>query len=388
MSNIKKEFSAMGVAGAPQVKGFQAPLGKKMVKREFATFEEMVMDAFLRDEQLGEVVRKRGDSWVLFDDETDAEIVVFKNREDAWKRQRQKRKATSLKKKSKREGRKRKKLEKGVFKAKSAAERNLQKKKKKHKKFYEAVQDVRKVLNESMIAYVFQNPPSSEDAHIWDNFISKLSRDVVLSDKGLGGILKSVADVEAETLGKAAHHVVKGLGPKFPTTVRGINRDEQGEILVDLQSQLPESKKTVDFSIKLENSKPVVFFSSEAKQQLNSDLSPESKLLRAEVIHIQETQLGCMEEVTKKLEERNAYLKSMKDKCSGMFEKLSPLEVEVFRNILKKESRKKRPVSKPEVASFSRHELETDEEIGTGTTEPADDTKFAAPKDQEWKKVK
>jgi hypothetical protein len=290
---------------------------------------------------------------------------------------RQKRRATSAKKKAEREERKRKRLEgsSGVYKSKSPDEkRKTQKRTKKWKKFNETVQGVRKALNESMIAYVFQNPPSSEDAHIWDSFISKLSRDVVMSDKTLGGILNTIASTEADVLGKAASHVCKSLSPKFPTSVKQISRDPQGEILVDLQSLLPESNKTVVFSVKLDNSKPVVYFSDEAKRALNLDVTQETKLLRAELIHCQETKLNEMDDVIKQLEQRNEYLREMKLKCSEMFEGLSPLETEVFRSIFR---------SKKKPKQVDRFHYSTNKELETGEMDQSNDEEWKQKQSQE-----
>src|SRR4051812_44919602 len=82
-----KEASMVG-----NIKGFEAPIAnvlqRKLTPEELAIFQKLVAKNEL---EFDETVKKRGNSYVHFDDKTGAELGTYKDRQTAWERQRQKR---------------------------------------------------------------------------------------------------------------------------------------------------------------------------------------------------------------------------------------------------------------------------------------------------------
>src|SRR3972149_4751348 len=100
----QQESSATGsMIGFQQGKKF--PLVKKKllnkVSKPYRLEDLMARSVLKEDDQIDDVVRKRGSLWVLFDDETGAEISGFKKRKDAWAKQKLHRNMTKSQKKIK-----------------------------------------------------------------------------------------------------------------------------------------------------------------------------------------------------------------------------------------------------------------------------------------------
>jgi hypothetical protein len=327
---IKKEASMTSA-----VAGSSAPFGASKSKKktnvskpynESELFENFVaLSAINNSMPIQDVVRQRGERWVLFDDDKDTEIASFSNREDAWKRQRQRRTSDKMTKKFKDAESKRQKMSLEPQKAKEPVRAD----KRENKEV---------VAEGSMISYVFENNPVSSDSLGWDNFISGLSRQTVLSDPKLKAILQKAAKAEVDILNKATDAVKNVLNKTghFVVEKKNVNQDPQtGEVQLNFIVKLKSSKSKMDLSVKLQNSRPVIFFPEQTKSLLNSSPTEESKLLRAELIHIQETLLDNMQDVLAVNKNRDEYLKKLEDKVDSMLDGTNPLQIAMTRHLIK-----------------------------------------------------
>lgn len=314
--------------------GHSAPFGAKQSKKknniskpynEADIFENLVALSALHSMPIQDVVRQRGDRWVLYDDENDTEIASFTDREDAWKRQRQRRTSDTLKKKFKSDERERQKKSLEPQKAKEPVKAD----KKEHKEV---------VSEGSMISYVFENNPVSSDSLGWDNFISSLSRQTVLSDPKLKSILQKAAKAEVDILNKATDSVKNVLNKTghFVVEKKNVEQDPQtGDVQLNFLVKVKADKSKIDLAIKLQNSRPVISFPEQTKSLLNTSPTEESKLLRAELIHIQETVLDNMQDVLVVNKNRDEYLKKLQDKVDSMLDGTNPLEIAMIRHLIK-----------------------------------------------------
>jgi len=390
-TDVQKEASV-----ASGIKGFSAPFGAKPAKRqgkkkknpskpydEPELFENAVAMALLEDEDddgdkrdegddVEEVVRKRGASWALFDDDTGAEIGSFKDRETAWERQRTMRLQRSREKAMKSAETKRQiqaltpvlapkaQTQRSVVQAKTPkrreanpaqttkdtnkAKQSLSKKTKRErierikKLFTEELKEKKQIQERSMISYVFENTPVSDDSSMWDKFVGRLSRETVMSDPKLKKILQNMAKAEAKMLGKAVDVVgftLKSTG-SFEVKRGNVDQDSKtGDIKINFDVKLKDNDVVLSFAIKLENGRPLILFPDESRRAINNLANNESKLLRAELMHAQETELDRMDDVIAVSSKRNSYLQGMEEQLDKLLVNMAPLEIAMLKYLMK-----------------------------------------------------
>jgi len=356
--NLKKEGSM--VSG---IKGFSAPFGSKPKKGskkknpskpfgEAELFETALGMALLGEDDIGEVVKKRGNMWVYYDDDTEADKGTFKDRETAWERQRLDRGSKKGKKRPSEKERQAKSLRPAIEKKPEPAKPNVapkpkmakkaekEKKKQPQRVRQESImKDLLNPLNEgSMISYVFENSPVTEDSVAWEKFVGKLSRQTVMSDPKLRAIITKMAKAEGNLLKKAVDLVDGILSPtgRFDVSTGKLELEpDTKDVKLNFAVNAKESKTKVGFSIKLENGRPLILFPPETKAALNNTPSEDSKLLRAELMHAQETVLDNMEDVVKVTEQRDKYLQQLQDKMDKFVNSINPLEISMLRYLLK-----------------------------------------------------
>jgi hypothetical protein len=348
---IAKESSAMSLGN---VVGFQA--GTKTNKKKLKAsqpFEELVaiaesLDAEINElgddsEDVDEVVKKKGDIWVFYDDKTGVQHAAFQDRDQAWDVQRRHRKlAAARRKKEKaqkaREGGEQpsKKTRTRTTPLEQPSERDRKRVKLKLKR--ENVEKLKNMLKESFMTYMFEQAPESNDALMWEKFLERLSRETVMSDPKLKSILEKSIKSETNTLKKAVEMIKSGLeGTKtFQIKEKGIQKDkENNRIKSDFVIHLKKNNADLNFSVIIENGRPLIMFPDESKNMLNQLGNDESKLLRAELMHIQETVLDEMSEITSMNEKRNKYLQTLQDKIDKTIEGFNLLEIAMLKYILK-----------------------------------------------------
>jgi hypothetical protein len=347
---INKEASTM--AGG-NVKGFAGPLGG-VVKRtkgkkkkinpsapygDADLFEMLATYSLLYDKPLSEVVKKKGTRWTVVDDKTGVALGSYDDRKTAWEKQRiirqQKKSKTKIPKPKPKDHPTPKNTVKIAPKAKLAPIAQVAK----EQFMKEVKKSIVGLLSEggSMISYVFEQAPTSEDSISWEKFISKLSPETILADPKLKSILKNVAKIEIKILSKslsALSDILASLG-SFEVIRGSVDQDENNDLFMGFAVKIEGSNQKLNFGIKLENGRPLILFPEETRHILNSTPSDESKLLRAEMMHIQETVFDDMSEVVDATAKRDKYLKNVELKIDKAIDRLNPLEIAVLKNLLK-----------------------------------------------------
>lgn len=349
--NKKNESSAMAggnIAGVQGGGGF--PLVKRKSPLESSeNFEDLVNYCLLNDMDIEEVVKKRGSNWVVFDDKTGVEKGSYPTRSDAWAKQRQFRQSNKNEKKRKykkhnrphSDGAKTAPKAKTGSKAKAAPKAKLAPKPKVEKenflrvlkqKFTEAI-----IKEASSLSYVFEQSPLDNDTVTWENFLQKLSRQALMSDEKLKNILRNVAKAEIKILGSsvaAIKQVLESTG-QFEVAQGKSDQDSEGNLFLAFMVTVPEAKKKIPFAVKVENGRPLIHFPDQARAELNSMVGEEGKLLRAELMHIQETVLDKIEDLSSATEKRNAYLKGMESQMDRILKNMDSLEIAMLKHVIK-----------------------------------------------------
>lgn len=332
---------------APNIKGAQGPMSKKVFRRmESDQFEDLVNKCVLNDQEIEEVVKKRGDNWVVFDDKTGVEKGSYPTRADAWKKQRQFRQ-TAKQNKPKSKTKKAKPKPKVGHKAQAAPKAKVA-----PKAQLAAKPDVQKegllnlfkqqlhkvlVKEGSALSYVFEQSPLDNDSAEWENFLQKLSKQALVSDERLKNILRNVAKAEMKILSNSVNaikEILESTGT-FEVIQGKPNQDSEGNVFLSFVVSFVEFNKKLPFAVKVENGRPLIHFPDQTRAELNSMNSEESKLLRAELMHIQETVLDKVEDLTVATEKRDAYLKSMESQIDRILKNMDALQVSMLRHVLK-----------------------------------------------------
>jgi hypothetical protein len=363
---LKKEASTTGAVGGSKVsdiKGFSAPFGsvpksKKGKKKknpskpfgEAELFESAVAQALLDEDDFDEVVKKRGNMWVYYDDDTGAEKGSWAERETAWEKQRMERRAKKGKPKAPDPEKalvpavERPKKDTGkpklAPKPKVAPKAKKEKKKKKPKvRRAESLDNLLMPINEgSMMSYVFENTPVDDESVTWEKFVGRLSKQTVFSDPKLKKILQDMAKAEGKMLEKAVdmiNNVLRQTG-RFEVEAKKVEIEpDTKDVKLNFVVNMKESKQKLIFAVKLENGRPLLLFPEETKSTLNTMEGDDSKLLRAELMHAQETALDNMEDVVSVTGRRDKYLKQLEKKIDKFLNSVTPLEISMLRYLLK-----------------------------------------------------
>ncbi|MDP3763667.1 MAG: hypothetical protein Q8Q92_03400 [bacterium] len=343
---IEKESSSVAA-----VRGIQSPGGEKHKKsvvdasKPFGLdpdlFEQLVIQAKLKGKNIKEVVRKKGSLFVLYDDSTNAEISAHRDREEAWEKQRGYRKRQSLekqtKKKKKQKEKEHEKVTKQLFGGKKrAVPAPGPVAQKEH--LSQVFQSI--LLNENVLSYVFEQPGST-DVMEWDSFLKGLSKDAIMADDKLKKIITTLMKSEqrilqnsmrlvADRLSKAGFEVGKSKVSASPENGR-----LRGEFYVELFDDGKDAKEILGFGLRIENGRPLLFLPNETKQKLNSMNTQNSKLLRSELLHIQETELDNIDDVVAATAKRDAYFTSLEKNMDKMMTDFSPVQLAVVKKLLK-----------------------------------------------------
>jgi hypothetical protein len=332
-----------GSTAAANVKGVSAPSGVNVVRRnpnpnikEAELFERAVAMAVLNGENLQEKIQKKGDKWVVLDDKTGAQKGSYGSQKAASDKQKSMRKASSIAKKKKNDSKPKTEKKPQSKKPKLAPGA---KKAPKPKVAKEAlVRVLTKVLSEaSMLQYVFSQPSMPKESLLWKEFIAGLPRETVMADNRLRSILQGIAKVEVKMLGTAVESIKKVLESTktFVVQTEGVDEDPRGDIVMNFLVGMNESGQNLRFSVKLENGRPMLLFPPESRHALNAMANDESKLLRAELMHVQETVLDNMGDVLEATQERDNYLKSIEERTQSIINNMGPLEYAMLRRVLK-----------------------------------------------------
>jgi len=296
----------------------------------------------LNNEDLeNEVVRKRGNTWVIFDDETDVELGSFPQRNKAWERQRQIRRSQLARRKAKaaerqrqaRAGRPEVEKKPGIKRAKGSIAAN---KRKKEESIDYLKGIFKEVLKENFLRYVFEQPQNDQKTLMWDKFIENLSNETLMSDQKLKNILKNLIASESKLLDGAYKQLESVLNKTGNFRVKSPQKkNENSELVLTFNVEMKEAKKTLPVSIRVESGRPLVHLPDDTRNELNSMGSPDSKLLNGELVHVQETIFNKMDDVVKIAEKRDNYLMRMEQEIDKLITDMSPLQISMVKFLIK-----------------------------------------------------
>ncbi len=293
-------------------------------------FENFVADSVMNEDDFQEVVRKKGDLWILYDDETGVQVGSFNDRDTAWKKQRQYRS-------QKQALRKHKEIEKRNQKH-SGTPNTERKPESRSENLRKLEKFISSALNENFLSYVFEQSPDSDEALNWENFVSKLSEEVVMSDNKLKNLILTLEKSKAKLLSKAMSSVKSVLEQAGNFKVgksQLVKNPEENQPQVNFEVELKDNKIKLLFSIRIENGRPLLLIPEEARAKLNSLGNEETKLLRAELMHAQETELDGMDDTVRAASKRDAYLKTLEAKIDKVVNNLNLLELAILKNLIK-----------------------------------------------------
>lgn len=337
---MKKENGS--VAG--NIAGFQGPLGTPMIKRKrdaSESFEDLVTQCEMNDVKL-EAVRKRGQDWVVFDDETETQKGVFKDREAAWAKQKQLRQ--SKKNSAKQKSNKPKKAEKSQTAAKPhmAPKPKLAPKSKKEHLMHMFKESIKRVMSEgSAISYVFEQDPVSKSNVFWNQLLEQLPREVLLSDPTLKATFHEMAKAEVEVLGRAFNATRRVLADgDFDLEKQNVDQDAEGNLLLTTLVSV-DGAAGIPLILKIENGKPLLILPPEIEAGLNMNPNEEIRKLKAFLAFVQEDQLDKMDDISKLIEKRDQHLQEILGKADEVLMSLDPLKMSFIRLLLKTKYRGK-----------------------------------------------
>ena len=328
---------------AANVAGVQANSDAPIIKnpKRHESFEETVIFSELNDEDLSESVRKRGESWVVFDDKTDAQKAVFKDRKSAWKKQKELRQQAKNHNKNKNKPKTAEKPHVASKPKLAPKAKTAPKPKKEHlmKMFKESI---RRVLAEgSALSYVFEQDPISKSSIFWDQLLEKIPKEIILSDSTLSSILHQIAKAEVDALGKAFLAVRRVLSSDNLSAERGdVDQDEAGNLVLNI-ILFSDDLGDVPLLLKIENGKPLVIIPDEVEASLEASPDEEVRKLKAFLMFAQEDQLDKIEDVSKLIKQRDEYLQKLLGECDDALKNFDPLKKSFTRLLLKTKYRGK-----------------------------------------------
>jgi hypothetical protein len=320
------------------IKGFQAPIGSKGKKKnnpskpfgEDEISEGIYVEA--EDEEIEERIEKRGDVWVVIDPRTGAQVDTAISRKDA--RDKQKQHGITQKRDPNKAGN----AVSSTDKSRTVKHRKPQV----SKKIENLKRMIRRVMKESnMISYMFDS--TSPSVSLWESAIQKLPRHVVQSDAKLYEILEGIARAEAKTLARSVMEIKRVLEAAGPFLVERQAADqdpETGDVRMPFSVQIGKDdieggKKKLLFGVKLEGMKPCILFPETSRTELSEMLTNESRLLRAELMHVQETVLDKIAEVIEASSHRDMYLDEMHKRLHESVKGMNFVEAVVLKKLVR-----------------------------------------------------
>lgn len=339
---------------------FALPIIRKVVrkkkKRKQERFDQRVIDTLLDDEPTNEVVRRRGGAWVLFDDDTGVEVGSYSKRAAAWAAQRTRRVQRKIRTSQRKNTASKRKKAASFAKQRQRDILKLARKHKKNKalptqkptkekgeKEKTSTKDeafdlmLAQVLLNEAAPYVFEQSPTSRDSANWDNLIARISHETLQSDPKLKQILDGVHQTRLHALQKALKALKSTLQQtkQFEIASHRLERDADGDPALAFDVKMLRSNKKLPFSLVIQHNKPVLSIPDQTRDTLNSMASEDSKLLRAELMHTQETVFDDMHDVVKAANRRDSYLKSLETNLDKIVSSMVPVQIAMLKNLLK-----------------------------------------------------
>jgi len=200
----------------------------------------------------------------------------------------------------------------------------------------EAIERLVKSITESLFR---EDKKGSE----WDDYVAKLSKQAVLADKSFQSYQKAIVKRSEKTLHDSFLSIKAALtSNEFEAKDKGTKKDEERGINF-LEFMVVDKQGTAEvgpFHIVIENGYPKIDVSSEAKNGMVR-LDPErNKLLRSELMTVQEDVLDSDDSVLSAIQKRDEYLMKSERKLDDFVANLNALEITMLKRILVSKYRK------------------------------------------------
>ena len=177
----------------------------------------------------------------------------------------------------------------------------------------------------------------------WDEYVSKLSKQAVLADKTFQSHQKAIAKKSEKALKTAVSSVSSALsGAGFEVKDGGVKKDPKKERMY-AEISASDSEGTTDVGpiyIFIENGYPNIEISDAAKNGLTKMDPARSKVLRAELITVQEEVLDKDETAASAVAKRDEYLNKIEKKVDEFVSDMSSLEITMLKRTLSNKFRK------------------------------------------------
>jgi hypothetical protein len=175
----------------------------------------------------------------------------------------------------------------------------------------------------------------------WDEYITRLSKQALTSDKKFQGLQKNIDKKTEKVLKDALGAIQKAVGKKVKIKEMGGIKSATGGGKTYLPFSATVGQSAVEpIALYIEHGVPKIELSDQAKVALTKCDPAESKLFRADLIQVQERILDRMDELEKAVMNRDRYLEKQEDGVDEMVADLTPLQISLLKQVLVKKYRK------------------------------------------------
>lgn len=177
----------------------------------------------------------------------------------------------------------------------------------------------------------------------WDEYVSKLSKQAVIADKTFQSHQKTIAKKSELALKNSVKAVSAALsGAGFEVKDGGVKKDPNKErMYAELTASDQEGSSDVGpLYIFIENGYPNIEISDAAKNGLTKMDPVRGKILRAELITVQEEVLDKDETAAKAVAKRDEYLNKIEKKVDSTVSDMTSLEITMLKRTLSNKFRK------------------------------------------------
>ena len=175
-----------------------------------------------------------------------------------------------------------------------------------------------------------EEAPNSE----WDEYLSKISTNVLQGDKGYQRIQKQLQQATEQSLGQAVKLIQKSLGQSVKVKSTGKTQFKDGKAHIPFSIISPGAEIGPIF-LYVDNGMPRIEFSDEAKNSLTKVEPETAKAIRGSLATAEDA-LGQVGGVKAATGNRDNYLKNLEAKVDKMISAMSPLQISMMKNLLVK----------------------------------------------------
>jgi hypothetical protein len=171
----------------------------------------------------------------------------------------------------------------------------------------------------------------------WDEYVSRLSKQAVLADKTFQSHQKNIVKKSEGALKDAVKIITKALGAKgFDVDDGEIKSDStRGVVYSELSFGDEEGAARVGpVYAFVEDGRVKIEVSDSAKASLTKIDPERGKILRGELMAVQEDVLDKMQDVLKAVQKRDEYLEKLQGKLDNFVANLDSLEITMLKNLL------------------------------------------------------